>query len=346
MTISDNPEQGTGHTFDETVEAFSRLLDPEAGATDARDENSLQDDEAETDEVEALEAEDSEDDALEDESDEDEDSEAEEDEADHDDEEGDEPALDLNQKVSVKIDGQTMEVPLSEVINGYQRQSDYSKKTAALAEERKAFQAEMQAVRQERQQYAYMIQALEQELQAKTAQEPDWQYLYENDPLEYLRQKDAYRDMQARMQAAQAERIRIEQMRAQEEAQAFQQYVASEREKMLEKVPQWRDPKVWARDRAAIIEYGLSMGFTQEELSQASDHRAVVALYHSMKAAKVANAKANAKPASAKPVASAPKPMTTQGKAPKRADGLTKAKQRLSKTGSLDAAAEVFKHLL
>lgn len=42
-----------------------------------------------------------------------------------------------NHVVTVKVDGEELTVPLSEALNGYSRTSDYTKKTTALAAERK-----------------------------------------------------------------------------------------------------------------------------------------------------------------------------------------------------------------
>nr|DAX91113.1 MAG TPA: Scaffolding protein [Caudoviricetes sp.] len=44
------------------------------------------------------------------------------------------------QMYTVKVDGQEMQVPLEELLNGYQRQADYSRKTQALADERRQLQ--------------------------------------------------------------------------------------------------------------------------------------------------------------------------------------------------------------
>ena len=43
----------------------------------------------------------------------------------------------------VKVDGQEIQVPLEELLNGYQRQADYSRKTQALADERRHLQEQM-----------------------------------------------------------------------------------------------------------------------------------------------------------------------------------------------------------
>ena len=41
-----------------------------------------------------------------------------------------------------KVDGEEIEVDIDELINGYQRIADYTKKSQALAEQRKAIEAE------------------------------------------------------------------------------------------------------------------------------------------------------------------------------------------------------------
>src|SRR5574340_754521 len=48
--------------------------------------------------------------------------------------------------VTIKVDGKDVEVKLSELKNGYQRQADYTRKTQAVAEERKTIDAERQKV--------------------------------------------------------------------------------------------------------------------------------------------------------------------------------------------------------
>ena len=45
-----------------------------------------------------------------------------------------------NHRVPVKMDGEELQVPLSEAIAGYQRQADYTRKTQELAQQREQFQ--------------------------------------------------------------------------------------------------------------------------------------------------------------------------------------------------------------
>jgi len=63
-------------------------------------------------------------------------------------------------RYKVKASGEEVEVELDELIKGYQQGADYTKKSQALAEQRKAIEAERQHleyVKQERQAYAQIV---------------------------------------------------------------------------------------------------------------------------------------------------------------------------------------------
>ncbi|NNM74757.1 hypothetical protein [Enterovirga aerilata] len=354
MTIetTDNSAHGQetgGH--EATVAAFERLLGGGSAQPEPKRKRP-EDDEADADEAEALEAEDedetpSETEADDDEADEADDGDAEDDEGSEDeadDQDGEPKAAELkpDTPVTVKIDGKEVQVPLSEALAGYQRQSDYSRKTAELAEERRAFQAEAQAVRTERAQYATLLTALSERLQAFEVKAPD-PSLRQTDPLEYAAQWAAYEQYKEQQDAIRAERQRLalEEQRAQ--VQAINELVAQERERLLEAVPAWRDKQVWERDKAAMREYGLKLGFTAEELAQATDSRAVVALYKAMKYDRLMAKKG-------KPVAQAkaPAPLKSgsSNKPPQRATERSKAMKRLAQTGSVQDAAKAMQFLL
>lgn len=246
------------------------------------------------------------------------------------------------QLVTVKINGKEEQVPFDEVVKGYQRQADYSRKTAALAEERRAFDAERQRVAEERGQYAHLLAALQQQIQQTLPQEPDWQRLYHEDPIEYVRQKEAWRDQQERLVAAQFEQQRIMSMQAQEQQAALSELVQQNRQKLVEAVPAWKDAKRWEQDRPKLLEYGQTLGFTPEELSQTYDHRAVVALWKAMQYDQLVKNRPQPTQAKGPRVA----PPGSAATAPKRASSVTKAKQRLAQTGKIADAASLFETFL
>ena len=256
-------------------------------------------------------------------------------------EEAEEPAEPEQQLVTVTIDGKTQQLPVEEVAKGYQRQQDYSRKTMALAEERKLFDAERQAVNQERAQYQQLLTALSQQWQQAQQAEPDWQKLYDADPLEYVRQKDIWRDRQDKIAAAQSESARLQSLQAAEQQKQLAQIVEQGRQRLPELVPEWKDAKRWEADRSKLLQYGQKAGYSQEELAQAYDPRAIAVMYKAMRydemVAKVPRPVVNKGPRTA--------PAGSANSAPRATTEITKAKQRLAATGRQQDAAAIFERM-
>lgn len=246
------------------------------------------------------------------------------------------------QTVTIRVDGKDVDVPLSEVRDGYMRQRDYSQKTAALASERQQLHGEYAQVQQERAQYAQILPILAQQIAAQLPQPPS-EELRRTDPVEYLLQKQEFDASQERLMAAQSESQRIQQLQAQETAKVIQQAVVEGFKKLPDMVPEWRDPKVFARDQQAMREYARSkLGYSDEELDQAYDARMIVALQKAMKYDRIVSKKPVAAQdiekvvRTAKPTADVPKPRREY----------SESRQRLRESGSVDDAARAIRSLL
>ena len=242
--IDGNPEAGP--VTDEDLVAS--LLEPDGEEEEADEEETL----------EASEDADGEDDA------EAEDADADDDADDDAEEESDEP--EEESKFIVKVDGEEFEVTQAELVAGYQKGADYHRKTAALAEERRSFQAQSQAEQQQmRSQYAA---ALEKVLaQDAPENEPNWVELSESlDPWEYQQaQAKWHQKVQTRQQArAQADSIRT---------QSHQMIVAQETQKLMESFPEWKTVEAFEKDRGELLATAMEAGFTLEEFNSAVDHR-------------------------------------------------------------------------
>jgi hypothetical protein len=92
---------------------------------------------------------------------------------------------------TVKVDGEEVEVNLDELRNGYQRQADYTRKSQSLAEQRKAYEANLQAVTQEREQYSQLLGNMAQNQNAELSRYADinWADLKDTDPMEYMEKR-------------------------------------------------------------------------------------------------------------------------------------------------------------
>lgn len=242
------------------------------------------------------------------------------------------------QTYTVRVDGEEVQVTIDELLSGYSRTQDYTRKTMALADQRKSLEGELEQIRQER---AQLSQVLEQIDVQDQEQEPNWDALYQQDPQQWLIQREVWRERQERKRALVEEKQRLLQAQEADKQRVIAQFVQQEQVKLNDVLPQWRDEKVAKAEKAQVAEYAKKIGFTDQEIAQFYDHRAVTTLYKAMKFDELQSGKPKAAKKTA-PVAKAGAASTT----PKARDAYRKSQQRLAKTGRVSDAAEAFKHLL
>ena len=243
---------------------------------------------------------------------------------------------------TVKVDGKEVEVTLDELQKGYSRTQDYTRKTQQIAETRKAVEAEAAAIRAEREQYAQLLGALKQQLES--AETPvDLERLRIEDPIEWITQRELLRDRQDKLAAIQSEQQRLSQLTAQQRAQEMQAHLASQQEALIQAVPEWKDSKKAQAEKALLVEFGKKIGFSDEELKNVYDHRAVIALRKAALYDQMMSKRGQIKPVinngprPAKPSAAGRVSTTTES---------TRAKQRLAKSGRVNDAASAIELLL
>lgn len=249
---------------------------------------------------------------------------------------------------TIKVDGEELEVDIDELKSGYQRQSDYTRKSQALAEARKqneAIQSERIKLEQERQMYANGLQMLKEQQAAKLKEfnDVDWETLKEDDPYQYMIKKDEYRDAQEKANnAAQQQKI-VQQQQAQAQAQVRAEYVQNEYAKLIEALPEWGEKDSTVKED--IRKYAVDSGYAPEEVDQLADHRSVLILKKAMEFDKLTKKVSPKK----KAVKKVPK-VQKSGRGKVKSEAATeKAKQkrtRLKKTGTTDDAASVFYDML
>lgn len=247
------------------------------------------------------------------------------------------------QVFTVKVDGKEVEVTLDELQKGYSRTQDYTRKTQQIAEARKQAEAELQEVRAEREQYAQLLGALQAQVQQAAQPNIDWDRLYQEDPIEWVRQREVMRENQEKAAAIQSEQQRLAQLSQQEQAQQRQALLAQEQEALVAAIPEWKDAKKAQAEKAMLVQFGQKVGFTPDELKNVIDHRAVVmlrkaALYDQMMSKRgQIKPVTNNGPRPAKPGAAGRVSSNTEA---------MRAQQRLAKTGRVDDAADAIFKLL
>jgi hypothetical protein len=315
--------------MDQAVQALAAIL-PEEGQQDGGETQESSSDEEETAALS--------DDSLDTEDASSEETDGEQSELEEDTQEDDKP-----QVFTVKVDGKEIEVSLDELQKGYSRTQDYTRKTQQVAEVRKAAEAELQAIRAEREQYAQLLGALSEQVKAAAEPQIDWDRLYREDPIEYVRQREVMRDNKERAAAIDAEQQRLFQIAQEEQVKQLQTVKVKESRALLEAVPSWKDPAKAKAEKTMLIEFGQKMGFTPQELGNIYDHRVVLALrkaalYDQMQAKRqVIKPVTNNGPRPAKPGAA--------GRVSQMSDSV-RAKQRLAKTGRVEDAASAIELLL
>ena len=245
------------------------------------------------------------------------------------------------QSFKVRSDGVDLDVTLDELISGYSRQSSFTKKSQSLAEDRKSFENEIAEAKQLRSQ---AIEALES---AKTAQPQQaqkdsqyWSDLKDTDPMQFMLERDEMREAQMQDQMREQQ---VQQLRVQEDAEQqanLEKYIASQRDQLSTLIPEWSDEKVADSERKLIVEYGKGIGFTDKELGEAYDSRAVATMRKAMLFDKLTQKRGTLKPshrASMKAGSQSVNPSNTKSR---------KASARLQKSGSVDDAAGVFYNMI
>ena len=111
----------------------------------------------------------------------------------------------------VRVDGEEVEVTLEELQSGYSRQQDYTRKTQELSQQRKTIEQQQQELAQRDAIYSQLLPKLEAQLKGELAGEPDWNKLYEDDPVGYVREKQLWDEKKEKLQATQAEQQRLQQ---------------------------------------------------------------------------------------------------------------------------------------
>ena len=244
---------------------------------------------------------------------------------------------------TVKVDGQDIEVTQEELINGYSRQQDYTRKTQELSQQRKTIEQQQAELAQRDAIYSQLLPKMEAQLKGELANEPDWNRLYEDDPVGYVREKQLWDEKKEKAQAIQAEQQRLQEESFAEQQKQIQQQVEFGQQRLLELIPEWQNPEVAAKEKAAIRDYAINtLEYTQQEVDSVYDYRALLGLRKAWLNDKIAET------VKKKPTQKAPARVARPGTVNKKKSvtPVRRAKQRLAKTGKTSDAAKVFEQLI
>lgn len=251
-------------------------------------------------------------------------------------------------KVTIEVDGKTVELTKAELADAYKnglRQADYTKKTMEAAEVRKTAEAETVRARQERDHYAQGLtkNAMQLEAVLEQSKQIDWDALISADPVEAMKQQHLLQKRQAAYQETLQQLQAIDAQTKAEQAEQMNVHRKAQQDQLLAKLPDWKDASKAKAEAAQIREYLQTQGYEAAELDNISDHRAVLLGRKAMKFDQMMD-KAKA---ATKQVQTLPQKVLRPGVGDTpNLDRRSSAMQRLNKTGRVEDAAALFTSFL
>ena len=246
----------------------------------------------------------------------------------------------------VRVGKEEVEVPLDELLKGYSRTADYTRKTQEIAETRKVIEAERAKIDEAsklRDTYAQRLGIIEQMLKQQDSGE-DLASLKETDPIGYAVKVAEQAEREKQLSAVRAEQQRIAQQQQSEQQERLKSYLAQEAQKLAEAIPEMNDPARGQAIRTDIRNFAQKLGYSEQELSQVYDSRAVTALYKAMQYDKLMSGKGDA----TKKVQQAPKMLKPGTSTPeaRQSQEVKQLRGRLKKSGKAKDAASLFERFL
>ena len=217
--------------------------------------------------------------------------------------ESEEPLESSEELYKIKVGDQELEVTLDELMKGYSRQSDYTRKTERLSQDRKSVeQLKNEYTRQneeakiKRDQYEKQIQVLSEQLKQSEPSKVDLDRLYEDDPAEYVRVKAEQDRRKELLEKSRQEQERILAEKQEEQSKQYNAYLEQQKQLLAEKLPIYADKEKGAEFTKNLINYAKEIGYTDQEINMLVDHRSVIMLanayrYDKLKKANLKNKK-------------------------------------------------------
>ncbi len=265
--------------------------------------------------------------------------------------EDEQPSESNKELYRVVVDGQEQEVTLDELTKGYSRQSDYTRKTEKLSQDRKSveelkneYTRQNEEAKIKRDQYEKQLQVLSGQLKQAEPSKADLDNLYENDPAEYVRIKAEQDRRKELIEKANQEQERIQSEKQEEQTKQYNVYLEQQRQLLTQKLPIYADKEKGAEFTKNLINYAKDIGYTDQEINMLVDHRSVIMLanayrYDKLKKANLKNKKVTKV---SKVVSSSSAKIQDDNEVAKR---LKSKKATLKKTGKVADAVSILEQM-
>ena len=241
--------------------------------------------------------------------------------------------------ITVRVDGEDVQVTLDDLKQGYSGQAYVQKGMAEAAKLRKEAEARTLELQQQQEQVSSVLKNL-QSGNALKAPTPPSMELAETDPFEYTIQRAQYEEAKSKYETDVVEARKV--LKQQEEAQKreFQQLVQREGELLKQHITDFTDQKTAKETWDKMVVVGQEYGFEPGDLNSVTDHRTMRMWHDAMKYRELmaGKKKVQKKTKSARPVVkpgAKKRPNTGKRKTAER------RKARLKATGSIKDAVSM-----
>ena len=243
------------------------------------------------------------------------------------------------ERFSVKVNGEESQVTLEDLKQGYSGQQYVQQGMQDVAQQKKEAEQVYAALTNEREQMAQLYQQLQEGGMQQAPVKPTKE-LFDADPIGYMQKNIEYEEQMGsyNQQMAQLQQVTQQQSVAQENAKkAFLQ----EQMQILQKdIPDFADSKKATALREKLVTAGTNhYGYSNDEISQITDARAIKVLYDAQRYQDIISGKSKAvvKTKSARPVM---KPGTKKVSTP-NAQIRSRQQAKLKGSGSLNDAVNL-----
>lgn len=183
-------------------------------------------------------------------------------------------------KVKVKVFDDEREVSLADLQAGYQKGEAFDEKKAGLSKEKADFAEQRAAALDEVQKQAEHNQAMagmyKQVLLTEFSQ-IDWQKMQRDDPIEFAEKYPAYQQKYAQLEQVEKDAESYVQQVRQERLNAL---IPVEKPKMLNMIPEWRDPDVFDQGKREVTELLQEYKLSDEIVVGAIHNAGAIKLLH------------------------------------------------------------------
>ena len=242
---------------------------------------------------------------------------------------------------TVTVDGTDYEVTQNELIQGYQRNADYTRKTQELAVEKQQSSEFVERSKKDVEAKLGQLTQLNQAAQAQLQEEYaniDFEKLYDEDPVEAAR-------LEHKMRKKHEQLAQVQQQTQELQTQEFNKYLEEQQKQLNIKIPELSNPDKGPQFRKQMRDYLSSVGFNTQEIDSVYDHRYVMLVRDAMSYRNLQKAKPQIK----KKAVNAPKVVksgVSKSKGQQQAEAKRQQLSKLRKSGQVRDAAKLFRSLV